>query len=278
MAITVSCSCGASFKAKDHLAGKRVKCPKCQGVIDVPAARPTVSQVAGSSSSSASANNPLLDLLDEAGVKSVQTGPKCPACAEAMAPTAVICVNCGYNVATGEYLDTYVEMEESQDGKGELSDAQRIMAKAEQSIDESPETAAGQDFGDGADAWVIAAGALAIFAAMVCIGVVVVLTMESVADSTGVVFITILGCIFILNLARIWIIVVAFFEGVEHGITCLFFDVYTVYYGFTRGLKWQSIVLIIAWVGTVTAYATRGYFEGEGAEDASAMVMRMLAG
>ena len=280
MAITVSCSCGASFKAKDHLAGKRVKCPKCQGVIDIPAAKPVISQNVPPASSGQSAN-PLLDLLDEAGVKSVQTGPTCPACAEAMAPTAVICVNCGYNVATGEYLDTYVEMEETQmNEKGELTDAQKIMEKAERSIDESPETAAGQDFGDGADAWVIAAGALAIFAALVCIGVVIVLTMESVADTTGVVFLTIIGFMFILNLARIWIIVVAFFEGVEHGITCLFFDVYTVYYGFTRGLKWQSYVLIAGWVGTIIIYSIRGYLEGgdSGTDDASAMIFQFFVG
>jgi predicted Zn finger-like uncharacterized protein len=39
MAIKISCpTCGAEFQAKDELAGKRVRCRACQGVINVPAA------------------------------------------------------------------------------------------------------------------------------------------------------------------------------------------------------------------------------------------------
>ena len=37
MPIAVSCpSCGASFRVKDELAGRRGKCPKCQGVLEIP--------------------------------------------------------------------------------------------------------------------------------------------------------------------------------------------------------------------------------------------------
>src|SRR5262245_22383270 len=36
MAIAITCQCGASFRAKDDLAGKQVKCPKCQAAIAVP--------------------------------------------------------------------------------------------------------------------------------------------------------------------------------------------------------------------------------------------------
>jgi hypothetical protein len=35
MAIVITCQCGASFRAKDDLAGKQVRCPKCQAPIAV---------------------------------------------------------------------------------------------------------------------------------------------------------------------------------------------------------------------------------------------------
>src|SRR5439155_21125059 len=40
MAITVSCTCGQGFRVKDDLAGKTVKCPKCSGLLTIPAAQP----------------------------------------------------------------------------------------------------------------------------------------------------------------------------------------------------------------------------------------------
>jgi hypothetical protein len=41
MAIVITCQCGASFRAKDELAGKQVKCPKCQAAIAVPGGQAT---------------------------------------------------------------------------------------------------------------------------------------------------------------------------------------------------------------------------------------------
>ena len=36
MSQIVTCACGQRFRAEDHLTGKRVKCPKCGGVLVVP--------------------------------------------------------------------------------------------------------------------------------------------------------------------------------------------------------------------------------------------------
>jgi len=36
MAISLQCACGRSLRLKDHLAGKRVKCPDCNSVLEVP--------------------------------------------------------------------------------------------------------------------------------------------------------------------------------------------------------------------------------------------------
>ena len=42
MSVAVTCSCGSKFKAKEELAGKRVKCPSCGGTLAVPAVNPAV--------------------------------------------------------------------------------------------------------------------------------------------------------------------------------------------------------------------------------------------
>lgn len=36
MAITTSCVCGKALRLRDELAGKRVRCPKCNAVLEVP--------------------------------------------------------------------------------------------------------------------------------------------------------------------------------------------------------------------------------------------------
>jgi hypothetical protein len=44
MPIAVSCTCGKDFYVKEELAGKKIKCPGCQAVVQVPAGgAPTVS-------------------------------------------------------------------------------------------------------------------------------------------------------------------------------------------------------------------------------------------
>ena len=40
MPIAIECSCGKKLNVKDALAGKRVRCPACNGVAAVPAAEP----------------------------------------------------------------------------------------------------------------------------------------------------------------------------------------------------------------------------------------------
>ena len=74
MAIKVKCgSCDAGFKAKDELAGRRVKCPKCKEPLTIPSAPPK--RVAKPvPAAPAAAHNPLLDLLDEQNVQSAGSG------------------------------------------------------------------------------------------------------------------------------------------------------------------------------------------------------------
>jgi hypothetical protein len=57
MPIPVTCACGQAFRAKDELAGKRIKCPKCGQVLDIPKPQ------GGEGESGASGLSPLDDLL-----------------------------------------------------------------------------------------------------------------------------------------------------------------------------------------------------------------------
>lgn len=53
MSIVVSCECGKRFKAKDSMAGKRVRCPGCKDVLRVPNGR--------ASGGSPKAGRPVID-------------------------------------------------------------------------------------------------------------------------------------------------------------------------------------------------------------------------
>ena len=125
------------------------------------------------------------------------------------------------------------------------------MAKAERSISDMPETAEGQDFGDGADAYVVAIGAVAMMAFFVVVGVVIVLAMEQFGDVFGIGYLSFLGLIFLICLSQIWIAVVGFFEGIEHGLLSLFFSPYAIWYGFSRGLRWQAILVLVGYICSV---------------------------
>ncbi|MBX3396988.1 MAG: hypothetical protein KF841_16660 [Phycisphaerae bacterium] len=58
MSVVVSCKCGKKFKAKDEMAGKKVRCPECKTVIRIPGAAgdTSVSAVTASSGVSQSAS------------------------------------------------------------------------------------------------------------------------------------------------------------------------------------------------------------------------------
>jgi hypothetical protein len=133
MPITVACQCGAKFAAKDELAGKAVKCPKCSQPLKIPggaAASPSApaSKAAPKATPAKTATQPKAptkpanpspptpapasasavgSILDEIGLVGSKTGVKCPKCQGDMQPGAVICIACGFNTQTGKQLTTY---------------------------------------------------------------------------------------------------------------------------------------------------------------------------
>ncbi len=270
MAISARCKgCGVGFKAKDTLAGKKVKCPKCAQPILIPKS-PKTSQTqvknAPAKAASGGAYNPLLDLLDEVEVKSVTRGPVCPSCNGAMTPNAVVCVECGYNVETGEQLKTAVyDDDDDEVGVSDLgmTDADRIMAKAEQDIDDMPVTAHGQDFGDGADSFVIAGVAGGILLVLVGIGLTIIFTMDIVSAYVASWFISFIASVLMAAAMIVWITIVAFMQKPGHGIACICTaGLWCVVFGFMQGkqLLVPTVILLFSLViglasGAYTMYA-----------------------
>ena len=101
MSIKVECpGCGTTLSVADKFAGKRGKCPKCKGAIDIPAA------------GSAPAQQPAPSPAGAPQPATTEDGPKlCPKCDKACDAGAVICISCGYNFKTGGQLQTEIEEE-----------------------------------------------------------------------------------------------------------------------------------------------------------------------
>ncbi|MCE2792714.1 MAG: hypothetical protein ACK56J_10575 [Planctomycetota bacterium] len=274
MTIKVGCGkCQSTFAVRDDFAGKAVKCPKCKSPMQVPAAatqppagksasagKPAVAKSGAGANAGAGAGrsagsspgrkfNPLLDLLDEAGVEAKPRGRACPMCAAEMSPTAVICIQCGFNAATGERLQTAVLVDEDAYSTADMTDAEKILAKAEKEIDEMPVSSFGQDFGEGKESYLIATVALVCLAIFVGLGVSIILFMDTIinyfeispeAISLGAAIVLGLGCV-------TYISIVAFMASPGHGIACLAtLGIYCIVFGFMQGksLIIPTIVLV----------------------------------
>jgi hypothetical protein len=201
--------------------------------------------------------NPLLDLLDEAGVEAKSRGRSCPMCAAEMAPNAIICIQCGFNSATGERLETAVLVDDDDVGK-EKTDAEKLIAKAEREIDDMPVSSYGQDFGEGKESYLIATLAMICMTAFVAVGVGIILFMDNIIDyfeispesvSLGAAIVIAIGCI-------AYITIIAFKASPGHGIACLAScGLYCVLFGFMqgRGLIVPTVLLLVAaFVGLIS--------------------------
>ncbi len=108
MPIQIRCQCGKSLNAPDTAAGKAVKCPGCQKVLQVPAKGSKTKAAASppTPAPAASAGNELDDLFDEEGFNQ-QIESVCPACKEPMAAAAVLCTGCGYHRESGVKFESH---------------------------------------------------------------------------------------------------------------------------------------------------------------------------
>ncbi len=260
-------NCGTTLQAKDSLAGKRVKCPKCASPITV-----GESLVAGAAASSAkpaaqgtAGFNPMLDLLDEANVKAAVRGPLCPNCSAEMKKGAIICLDCGFNIETGQRIRRVNQVDGDDEFAG-MSETDKMLARAERDIDDMPITGVGQDFGDGGESFIIALVAGGIMALLIGIGMAIVLSMETLTkqliNPAGMSFIAST----VLALAMIvWISIVALKQkAVVHAVAgVLTAGLWCIVYGFLQGrqLIIPTIILLVSLVigGASGAYV---YYNG----------------
>jgi hypothetical protein len=107
--IVIKCGCGTNMRVRASAAGKKAKCPKCGGVMTIPAVAPAPRIVLSAPAASPDATpSDLSDLLPIEPAPTVEPagGMRCPQCKIMMATGAKICISCGYNVATGKTLKT----------------------------------------------------------------------------------------------------------------------------------------------------------------------------
>ena len=263
MPIKVQCEhCHATLTVNDKMAGKRGKCPKCAGIITIPAGKKDeYGLAAGVSSASASAGSggwgkgnvrsPLDDLLDEAGVQAASTGPTCPACHADVRPDAVICVECGYNFAVGRQMRTQVGFDPEAESAG-MSEHDKLMAKAEREIEVAPITVEEGGHGDGAESFLIAIAMLIVGAVMLAAGIGIVYLMDKVIQEGSMsLIISLVICCLMTGVSQIWLLICAFREKPLQGILVMFVPLYIFYFGFTRwnGLWIPTMMLVLGTVG-----------------------------
>ncbi|MDA1052558.1 MAG: zinc ribbon domain-containing protein [Planctomycetota bacterium] len=218
MPIKVACQCGASFAAKDELAGKAVRCPKCKQPlkIPVPAAAPAQAPPGG-----------LDDLFDEVGI-AAKKGPSCPKCHAELKPNAIMCVACGVDLQSGEHREGVKIQDMSRGGHGEAADSLLDRAARQIEIDKVEDK---KNLTHGAPAYVYIFG----------LGVIVAFAslMMALKDNRGLAFwITGLSIIVFGDLIAAYygirIIIVAFMESVGQGFLYLLVPFYALYYIITR--------------------------------------------
>ncbi|MDP1562583.1 MAG: hypothetical protein Q8M16_14490 [Pirellulaceae bacterium] len=256
MPIKVKCgSCSAAFSAKDTLAGKNVKCPKCGSGIRVPAAsapaNPTPARTGATQTArggfagtvSGNLGDPLADLLDEVGVKAVATGAVCPSCEAPVSQGAKICINCGLNFETGTFLQT-LAYEDGADDTAGMSETDKMLWKAEKEIDDMPITGDGQDFGDGASAYVVAGAVAIVGITLAATGLLITMGLQQMADSSGSAIVAVAASALFFLIGHVWMIIMAFTQEPKYGVMCTFIPLFTLVFACMNRV-WFAVFMMV---------------------------------
>jgi hypothetical protein len=247
MPIPVTCQCGQSFAAGDHLAGRTVQCPKCKNPLVIPAPQAMAaapSQMAAAMPSAGGAN-----IFDNAGIKARAQGvPTCPSCSAELAPNAVLCVKCGYHLQKGQRIGSLPMTGAGGGHDGHGSVAAAALARAAQTIDEDKENTKKQ-YKEGMPWWAIAG--IFIFAVSF-LGMMLALPGKTAIMYGGLTINTV--CWLFQMYYGIRILMLAFEDGVVHGLLCLCTcGIYSLIYVFMHWDKCASYFLwsVIMWFGSM---------------------------
>lgn len=289
MPINASCAkCQHAITVRSEFAGKKIKCPKCQSVIQLPGGTPVgvgAATTAGSPARGGAGtgpkqrHNPLLDLLDSTGVEAAPVGQTCPNCGKDIAPGNVLCMDCGYHMGLGKQMETAVMIDEGDlpddDGR---TDAEKRMAKAEREVDESPIGEFGVDFGEGNESFLIALVAAAALVVFVGAGVAIISSFDFITNYVSSQMISLIASTILAVVSATWITTFAFRVKPLQGMVCVATAfLYCIPFGFMQGrsLLLPSIMLLASLlIGCASAYFV--IYPPE-PDDAALMLLRMAS-
>lgn len=271
MPLRVNCQCGVALNVPDAMAGKQVKCPKCQKVIPVaapkaPAAKPPAAKPAAAKP--APPNPPggqdaMAILLDSAGLKK-REGIFCPGCDRPLPTGSAICVGCGYNLQAGSKIEGF-EVETKEFGNKRLAEAADMMAREVET--EKRLLKAGMPW------WMMLAiilGVLFMMSAILLkmdvntsgkVSSVPILAKFQSASFGPVIAFSVGGAACLVGLFALFAIqATAFKESIQQGLLCTLTVVYVFYYMFSRmkSRKLGSTVAIF-WISAILAGICLGY-------------------
>lgn len=273
MPLRVSCQCGVALNVPETMAGKGVKCPKCQSVIAVPASastnppktQPAKSPAAKAPAASAPAGgqDAMSKLLDSAGLKK-REGTFCPSCDRSLPPGTAICVGCGYSLEAGSKIEGFA-VETKEFGNIRLVEAAEMMAR--EADTEKRLLKAGMPW------WMMFAIILGVLFMMTAIllkmdvktsgnvsSVPIIAKLQS-ADFGPVIAFSAGGAACLVALFSLWAIQgSAYKESMKQGLLCTFTIVYSFYYMFSR-MKERKLgsTVMIFWISAIVAGICLGY-------------------
>lgn len=289
MPIRVTCQCGQTLSVPDEMAGKSGRCPKCKGVLKVPASqgKPVAASTKGSpatanpaapkppSAGSTSKTSPgraaapapnsnLAGLFDDVGLVT-KTGKMCPSCDSPLDPRAVLCVHCGFNLAEGKKLEGFQAKGQKKFGNKHLNEAAEMMER-EQATEK-------RLLGAGAPWWMmfsILAG-IVIFIAGLAIKMDAATSgktssIELLRRIQSATYLTVMSGSFgaamvaISIFASLAILITAFKESAKQGLLSMFVPFYILYYMFSRLFSKHLVTtVIIYWVSSILGGILLGY-------------------
>jgi len=270
MPLRVTCQCGVALNVPETMAGKGVKCPKCQSVIAVgtpaktaPATKPATSKPAAKASASNASQDAMAKLLDSAGLKK-REGIFCPSCDRSLPPGTAICVGCGYNLEAGSKIEGF-EVEVKEFGNKRLVEAAEMMAREVET--ENRLLKAGMPW------WTMAAIILAVMFMMTAIllkmdvktsgnvsSVPIIAKLQSANYGPVIAFSAGGGACLIALFALFAIQATAYKESIKEGLLCSLTILYSFYYMFSR-LKSRRLgnTVMIFWISAIVAGICLGY-------------------
>lgn len=247
MPIKVSCQCGQQFAAKDELAGKVVKCPKCQQPLTIGA---TAQKPAPAPPTAVAA------LLDEVGFhvhkdKEEENVQRCPACDAKISDHAVLCVYCGFHLESGKFVKGVAGSGPgaiTQKAEGHEGAANLLLKKAERTIEQDADEER-KIRTQGMPLWMIIT-ILSIIATF-AVGMSVLPRDQAILIS-GYVWVGV--CALTAFVFGVRLLIIAFTESVACGLMYLFVPFYGLYYVITRWDQCGKLFMITFFLSIIQQF------------------------